>query len=562
MPAHTPAPSSATAGTSWVEAATLKAWLHDGREIALFDVREHGQYGQAHLFYGVHLPYSRLEIEAPRLAPRRSVRLVVYDGGNGGDGGAHGDGDVAPLAARRLATLGYTDVHVLRGGTAGWQAAGFALFAGVNVPSKAFGELAEQVYRTPHVSAAALAAMLERKEDVVVLDGRPFAEFQKMNIPTATSCPNGELALRIRRLVPGERTRIVVNCAGRTRSIIGAQTLINLGLPNPVFALENGTQGWHLADLALEHGGTRRYGDADEPAVQSSMRAAADALARRFEVPVVHAGTVRDWAGDPGRTLFLCDVRTPEEFAQGSLPGAQHTPGGQLMQANDQYVGVRHARLVLFDSDGIRARTVASWLRQMGHDACVLDPGLDSGLALPAASPAPMPPRPELPAISPEALAEGLARGTLAAIDLRPSMQFRKGHIAGTRWSIRPHLAGTLTGTLAATLAGEQRPVVLIADEPAVAACAAIDLAELGLRPRLLDGGVAAWRAAGLPLQTGDAALPDSECIDFLFFVHDRHDGNKEAARQYLAWEINLVSQLDALELGAFRLPAVPPPSA
>ncbi|MGH8805362.1 MAG: rhodanese-like domain-containing protein, partial [Polaromonas sp.] len=437
--------------TRFVEAATLKSWLHDGQEIALFDVREHGQYGQAHLFYGIPLPYSRLELDVQRLAPRKNVRLVVYDDGQ----------SVAPSAARRLAALGYTDVYVLRGGTAGWQAAGFPLFAGVNVPSKTFGELAEQVYHTPRVSATELAAMLARREDVVVLDGRPFSEFQKMNIPTATSCPNGELAYRIRQLVPGEQTRIVVNCAGRTRSIIGAQTLINLGLRNPVFALENGTQGWYLADLELEHGGTRRYGEPNEPGKQTGMRAAAEALAERFDVPVVDAQTVRSWARDPQRTLFLCDVRTPEEYAHGSLPGAQHTPGGQLMQANDQYVGVRHARLVLFDSDGIRARTVASWLRQMGHDACVLDQGLTSGLALPEAEPASLP---ALPAITAAALAAGLASDEVVAIDLRPSMQFRQSHIPGACWAIRPRLA--------ATLAGEHRPLVLIADEPAVAACA------------------------------------------------------------------------------------------
>ena len=523
--------------TRFVEAATLKSWLHDGQEIALFDVREHGQYGQAHLFYGITLPYSRLELDVQRLAPRKNVRLVVYDDGQ----------SVAPLAARRLAALGYSDVHVLQGGTAGWQAAGFPLFAGVNVPSKTFGELAEQVYHTPRVSATELAAMLTRQEDVVVLDGRPFSEFQKMNIPTATSCPNGELALRIRELVPSEQTRIVVNCAGRTRSIIGAQTLINLGLRNPVSALENGTQGWYLADLELEHGGTRRYG---EPGGQTGMRAAAEALGQRFGVPVVDAQTVRGWADDAQRTLFLCDVRTPEEYARGSLPGAQHTPGGQLMQANDQYVGVRQARLVLFDSDGIRALTVASWLRQMGHDACVLDQGLASGLALPEAQPAALP---VLPAISATALAAGLASDALLAIDLRPSMQFRQSHIPGARWAIRPRLA--------ASLADERRPVVLIADDPAVAACAATDLQALGLPVSLLEGGLAAWRAAGLPVQTSENIPADSDCIDFLFFVHDRHDGNKEAARQYLAWEVNLIAQLDEPELKSFRLPPSSHPS-
>ncbi|EJL82488.1 rhodanese-related sulfurtransferase [Polaromonas sp. CF318] len=521
--------------TRFVDAATLKAWLHDGEEIALFDVREHGQYGQSHLFYGITLPYSRLELDAPRLAPRKGVRLVVYD-----EDGA----SAAPLAARRLAAIGYSNVQVLQGGTAGWQAAGFALFAGVNVPSKTFGELAEQVYHTPRVSATELAAMIERKDDVVVLDGRPFSEFRKMNIPTAISCPNGELALRIRDLVPSESTHIVINCAGRTRSIIGAQTLINLGVRNPVSALENGTQGWYLADLKLEHGGTRRYPESAQPAGTADMRAAAQALGQRFGVPVVDAQTVRGWAGDKQRTLFLCDVRSPEEFAQGSLPGAQHTPGGQLIQATDQYVGVRKARLVLFDTDGMRALTVASWLRQLGHDASVLGQGLASGLALPAAAPVALP---ALPATSAQALMDGLADGSICAVDLRPSMQFRQKHIAGTRWSIRPRLTQAL--------AGEHRPVVLIADEPAVAACAAVDLQALGLKPSLLEGGLDGWRAAGLPLQASENIPADSDCIDYLFFVHDRHDGNKEAARQYLAWEVNLIGQLDAQELKAYQLP-------
>ncbi|WP_114974186.1 rhodanese-like domain-containing protein [Rhodoferax ferrireducens] len=525
--------------TRFVDAPTLKSWLHDGHEIALFDVREHGQYGQAHLFYGVTLPYSRLELDAPRLAPRRSVRLVVYDEGH----------SVATWAALRLAALGYTDVHVLRDGTAGWRAAGFPLFAGVNVPSKTFGELAEQVYHTPRISATELAAMLARQDDVMVLDGRPFSEFQKMNIPGATSCPNGELALRIGQLVPSVQTRIVINCAGRTRSIIGAQTLINLGVRNPVYALENGTQGWTLADLELEHGGTHRYPEveeAGESVAQSGMRAAAQALAQRLEVPVVDASTVRRWATDPQRSLFLCDVRTPEEYARGTLPGAQHTPGGQLIQANDQYVGVRQARLVLFDSDGIRALTVAGWLCQMGHDASVLDDGLASDLALPEV---PAPSVPALPVISAQSLAHRLASEEVLAIDLCPSMQFRQGHLPGARWSIRPRLA--------AMLAGERRPVVLIADDSALAAWAALDVQALGLSVSLLEGGMAAWRAAGLPVQASGNTPSNSDCIDFLFFVHDRHDGNKEAARQYLAWEVNLLAQLDALELASFRLPVL-----
>src|SRR5690606_9007519 len=150
-----------------IDARTLKGWLHDGGEIALFDVREHGQYGESHLFYGIPLPYSRLELDAPRLAPRRQVRVVVYDDGGG----------VAHKAARRLSAMGYGSIHVLEGGTPAWKEAGYQLFAGVNVPSKTFGELAEHAYATPHVTATELKAMLDAGEDVVVLDGRPFSEY-------------------------------------------------------------------------------------------------------------------------------------------------------------------------------------------------------------------------------------------------------------------------------------------------------------------------------------------------------------------------------------------------
>lgn len=505
----------------------LQQWLFDGQEIAVFDVREHGQYGEAHLFHGVNLPYSRLELEVRRLAPNPQVRLVIYDQ----DGG-----EVAARTALRLHALGYSNVQVLEGGADGWQAAGLQLFAGVHVPSKAFGELVEEASHTPHVTARQLAEWQARGEPLVVLDGRPFEEYRKMTIPGSICCPNGELGYRVHDLVPDDSTPIVVNCAGRTRSIIGAQTLINLGLKNPVYALENGTQGWYLEDFKLEHGSTRRYAEQ----VSSDMarqRQAAEQLAERAGVVSVSADQVRQWAGDAQRSLFLCDVRTAEEFAAGSLPGAQHTPGGQLIQSTDLYVGVRQARIVLVDSDGVRAPIVASWLRQLGHEPYVLNGGIDSGLALPVLQPVAYEP---LPLISAQALALELSDVNL--VDLRPSMVYRKGHIPGSRWSIR------------SLLETDHRPLVLIADDPALASFAAE-----GLSASLLDGeGINAWAAAGLPVNENSQTPPDAQCIDFLFFTHDRHSGNKDAARQYLAWEIGLLAQMSEAEIASLK-PLVAP---
>ncbi len=524
--------------TPTIDARALKEWLHDGREIALLDVREHGQYGESHLFFGVPLPYSRLELDVPRLVPRKATRLVVYDDGALG---------VAALAAARLAELGYANVRVLADGTRGWQRAGFALFAGVNVPSKTFGELAEHHYHTPRISAAELAAKRRAGEDLVVLDGRPLAEFRKMSIPGARCCPNGELPYRVGEMVRDPRTPIVVNCAGRTRSIIGAQTLINLGVPNPVYALENGTQGWYLADFALEHGATRGYPPVPATADLDAPRARARSLAARNGVRFVEDEEARRWLADESRTTYLCDVRTPEEFAAGTLDGAANAPGGQLLQATDQWIAVRGARILLFDGEGVRAPVVASWLAQMGHDASVLGRGVESGVRGPGIVPVALPEVPSMPASE---LASAMARGDASVVDLRASVAFRKGHIAASIWSIRPKLA-RLPGRLA-------RRVVLVADEPDIARIAARDLALAGIASVAeVEGGFAAWQAAGLPVEATPATPPDADCIDYLFFVHDRHDGNKEAARRYLAWETQLLTQLDERERGSFRLAQV-----
>jgi len=524
-----------------VDAMTLKRWLHDGAEIAFLDVREHGQYGEAHPFYATTLPYSRLEIEIARLVPRRSTRIVLLDEGDG----------VAQRAARALQELGYGDVRTLDGGMPAWRAAGLVVFAGVNLPSKTFGELAEHLLHTPRITATDLAARQQRGEDLIVLDGRPYTEYGKMNIPDAVCCPNGELALRAQTLAPNPATTIVINCAGRTRSIIGAQTLIDLGVPNPVLALENGTQGWYLADLQLEHGSSRKYPEAIDPAQLPVLRERAQRLARSLDVPTIDAAQASAWLTETGRNTYLCDVRTPEEYAAGTLPGAQHAPGGQLIQATDQYVGVRGARIVLFDDEGVRAPVVAAWLIRMGWEVYVLADGLRSGVSVPvamhSARTTPAANAANVESIAGAALAAAVREGA-TLVDVRPSMSYRKAHVQGARWSIRPRLQ--------ALALAPQTEVILLAEDAAVGALAARELQTLGVtRVRINTDTPAAWRDAGLAVEASPAQPTDADCIDYLFFVHDRHDGNKAAARQYIAWETNLINQIDAQERAGFRLP-------
>ncbi|MEL7158195.1 MAG: rhodanese-like domain-containing protein, partial [Actinomycetota bacterium] len=332
-----------------IDAATLRDRLLAGGELAVLDAREQGAYSNRHLLRAVSLPLSQLELQLEALVPRRTTPLVWCDGG--ADDGTAG---LAQQAADRCAALGWSDVSVLDGGTAAWAAAGGELYAGVNVVSKAFGELIEHRHDTPRLGAEDVARLRAEGADLVVLDSRPFNEYRRMAIPDGIDCPGAELVHRARGVAPDPSTLVVVNCAGRTRSIIGAQSLINAGLPNEVMALENGTMGWQLAGLDIV-AGAEAVAPTPSPEVRSWAAQAAAGVAERFGVTEIEATDVEAWLADNGRTTYLFDVRSPEEFAEGHLAGSRSAPGGQLVQATDTYVGTNNARLVLIDDDGVRA---------------------------------------------------------------------------------------------------------------------------------------------------------------------------------------------------------------
>jgi rhodanese-related sulfurtransferase len=543
--------------TAEVDAKTLKSWLSDGGEIALLDVREAGQFGEAHPFFAVPLPYSRFELGLWELVPNPAARVVLCDAGDG----------VAERAAKRAQDMGYGHLHILKGGAPAWGGAGYTLYAGVNLPSKTFGELVEHQRHTPRITAKELQAMREAGENMVIVDGRTPAEYRRMNIPDGISCPNGELALRIHDIAPDPKTKIVVNCAGRTRSIIGAQTLIDFGVANPVVALENGTQGWFLAGLELERGASRSYPAEVSGAGLAERRASARAFARKHGADVVSAAKVRAWRADKTRTTYLLDVRTAEEHRTRSVAGFRHAPGGQLIQATDQWVGVKGARLVLLDGELVRAPMVAAWLRQLGHEAYVLEEGASAAADAIADTSGDgwevsarivcdddvnVPEVGDTEEVSttgplkPHELAAALSAGTARVIDLRRSMEFRKGHIPGAIWSIRPRIAA---------VADRSKTIVLIPGDLDEVPFAAMELIEGGIgNLRDLAGGLKAWREAGLPVEATPNNPPDTDCIDFLFFTASRHDNDPAAARQYLAWETGLLAQLDDQERGVFRI--------
>ena len=507
--------------------AELRQHLLAKDELALIDVREEAPFALEHPLFAANIPLSKLEIEIYARVPRRDTQVTVYDDGEG----------LAERAAERLRELGYSDVALLEGGLAGWRDAGGELFRDVNVPSKAFGELVEAKRHTPSLAAEEVQQLLDDKADVVVLDARRFDEYQTMSIPGGISVPGAELVLRVAELAPDPQTRVIVNCAGRTRSIIGTQSLVNAGIPNPVSALRNGTIGWTLAGQQLAHGQSQRFTEVSSETRDNAARQAR-AVADRAGVARISRETLAAWQAEVHRTTYLFDVRTPEEYAKGHLPGSRSTPGGQLVQETDHNASVRGARIVLVDDEGVRANMSASWLAQMGWQVAVLD-GLDaSDFSETGDWQVALPELPQPPSIQGEQLQQWLDAGDTVLLDFTTSANYVQRHIPGAHWAIRAQLAQAL----------EKLPVaeryVVTCGSSLLARFAAVDLQALTRKPVfLLEGGTGRWIAEGRALEHGETrlAVPRS---DRYRRPYEGTDNPREAMQGYLDWEYGLVEQL------------------
>jgi rhodanese-related sulfurtransferase len=516
-----------------------KARIHSQDEVALLDIREHGQYGEGHPFLSVHCPFSSLETEIIRLVPHVHTEIILMDDGDG----------VAERALQILRHMGYTRASAMQGGAPGWSAAGFTLFKGVNLPSKTLGELVEHRDHPNMMTPTQLHDWMQTGKSFALFDCRPPSEYAKMTLPTAHCVPNGELAHRIGGLVQDPDQPIVITCAGRTRGLIGWSGLAALKLPNPIYAIENGTQGWALAGHALQRDNPKPAMPALTPEAKAISQARAEKLMAEHHLKEIAPETLLEFAKDPARCVFLVDVRSEEEFAREHLPQAQHAWSGQIVQATDLTAGVRRARIVLSDDTGMRAALAALWLKTLGYEAFILRKTRASDLptnwrsftpSLPVATP--------VPHLSPTEAYGLMQTADIRLVDFRGSQAFRNRHATGSVWASRPRLASH-------PLLHKGQAILLMHEDPVQAAFIAEECTQLGLVVKgLVKGGLKAWQLAGLETSSSPDVPADADCIDFLFFVHDRHDGNLESARRYLEWETGLIAQLDAQEQASFSL--------
>ena len=497
---------------------------------ALLDVRERAAFERGHIFRATPLPRRLLETRLPGLVTASGTLIVLYDD----------DGRISTLAAATLGDMGYTEVFVLTGGFEAWRAAGGPVVQGLNVPSKVFGEHVLHDRKTPEVTPLELSARMAQGQDMVIVDTRTPEEYHRGCLPGAWSMPGGELILRIGEVVERPDQTIVVHCGGRTRSYLGAESLRRMGLPNPIVAVKNGTMGWQLDGLELERGASR-WPPAPSAASRARALDVATRLAAEDGTPLVSPDAVADrWSHRDRENVSMLDVRTREEYEAGHVPGSIWAPGGQAVQATDEYVAVRGGWLVLICDGFGRSIMTAGWLKRMGFPhVAVLEGGVPawerSGRPLETGQPAPVPFGYEaaqrvVERVAPGPLGPSGPLGHDVVVSVDPSDVYQRGHLPGAVWIGR----GRLELAIAQAASDPARPVLLTCADGVQSTLAAATLRRMGYATaRVLDGGVAAWRAAGLPVETGPGSML-GEADDV---VQKPYERGRPAMEAYLRWE-------------------------
>ena len=314
--------------------------------------------------------------------------------------------------------------------------------------------------------------------------------------------------------------------------------MINAGIPNPVVALRNGTMGWHLAGYALETGAGHTFAAMSERGLSAAKRAAAR-VAKAHAVRYIDRAELDRWRREgEERSLHLLDVRSPEEFEAGHLPGSRSAPGGQLVQETDAYAPTLNARVVLVDDDGVRATMTASWLQQMGgREVAVLEDALERHdletgperrevLGLDDA---------RCEELSPEQLSDRLRDVTV--IDLALSRRYKAGHIPGAAFAVRARLEQRLSEI------APEGGVVITSEDGRLARLAADELAPAGRPVSVLRGGNQAWKSAGFAIESGGETMAEDP-DDVWQRPYDQISGIEEAMNAYLTWEVALVEEI------------------
>lgn len=537
-----------------ISAESLHQILSSKKEYSLIDVREQEEFSREHLLMACCIPLSYLEFKIASLVPCNNTPIYLMDNGEE-DGLCR-----VKKAEAVLKNLGYRNIAVLDGGLKSWKDESLVTVKGIGSLSKGFGEYIEETEKTPSLSPQEIKAILDDHDSSsIVIDVRPANEYHNMNIPGSFNLPGCEVAYRVQELVHSPKTIIIINCAGRTRSIIGTQTLINLGLENKIFALRGGTMNWQLASYRLDYGSEFKIPELS-PEGKTIAYERINTLVNKYGVRFITSETLEKWKDEKDdKTLYVFDIRQPDEYFEGHIEGAISAQGGQLVQATDEYAGVRNGRFVLVDNDERRAIVTAHWLIQMGFPNVFVLKQDHQQLPMTKSLPAKnsktdsvIKEALEKGGIDAKAVAELKGSGSdILILDIGSSKLHRERHIPGAKWIMRSYMPRAF----------EKFPhcknVIITSDSGEHAALGAEDARKLWKDARVyfLNGGTEAYKSCGYTMESG-MQCPLCPEDDIWYRPYTDINASPEAMKGYFDWEAGLVSKIREDNCVSFTTPS------
>ena len=511
----------------------LKTLMNSDGLYAVIDVRDWGEFSLGQIPGANCIPRGSLEKYISVLVPQTAIHTVLYCD----------TGQRSTRAASSLESLGYTTVSVLDGGMNAWTAAAYETLHGWSLRGKEYGERLQVEESIPEMTAEELRERLKQHEQLYIFDTRTAPEFQAAHLPGAYCTPGGQLALLAPEIVHDKNNTIVTNCAGRTRSLLGAHVLRRMGFSN-VYALKGGTGAWRIAGHTeeLEKGDGARLPQLSETGM-AACKQFAEQLAKEDHI---HSLTPQELRArqDSDDLVYLLDVRVLDEYQASHIPGAHFCPGTQVALLVESLVGVKNAPIITMCAGRARAIIAASLLKGAGYpNLSILDGGTTAwtqqGFPLETGAPneidfgqpvwmarllqglpagvepqaLPIPGLVEATAqaelLTPQALQAQLTTGErLALLDVRSAGDFATAHVSGARWLSR----GKLDIEIEQEVPNKTTWVVLICRKGNLSPLSVPTLKAMGYQHiAILQGGFNAWQAADLPTEQGLGAQSEFE---------------------------------------------------
>jgi len=232
-----------------------------------------------------------------------------------------------------------------------------ALFALVSGCEGQFDDAKQMVEaaksKTSEISVEDYKKSMDKEKDVVLIDVRTAAEYAAGHIPGAINIPRGVLEFKITEKYPDRNTNIITYCKKGGRGTLAASSLAKLKYKN-VRSIAGGWEAWvKVAPLPKK------------PEVPEEIKKMVKEAKSKIKQIKLAALKSMMKAKAP---FVLIDIREPQEFEAGNIPGSVNIPRGLLEFKITKKYPNRDTAIIIYCKNGGRASLAAQSLERINYN--------------------------------------------------------------------------------------------------------------------------------------------------------------------------------------------------